>query len=154
MSLGKDLLATAQKLAKASPKKPKQADLRRAVSTAYYALFHTIAEDGANLLVGAGANVPDKAWAQAYRALDHGTAKAACQQVRNLGFPPAFATVADEFVSLQTQRHEADYDPLKVFTRASALTAISQAETAIVALKAAQKRDRRAFTVHLMMKRR
>jgi uncharacterized protein (UPF0332 family) len=152
LSLGGDLLKTARKLAVASPKRPKQADLRRAVSTAYYALFHAIAEDGADMLAGGGAG--DGAWAQAYRALDHGAAKTACQQVRNLGFPPEFATIADEFVSLQAQRHEADYDPLKALTRASALTAIGQADAAIAALRSASRKDRRAFAVHLLMKRR
>ena len=113
-----------------------------------------MAEDSANLLVGVGGGTPDKAWAQAYRALDHGAAKSACQQARNLGFPSGLATVAEDFVLLQVQRHDADYDPTKIITRASALTAVSQAQTAITALKAAQKRDRLAFAVLLLMKRR
>ncbi len=42
-----DLLATALRLARASPRKPRRMELRRAISTAYYALFHTAAEDAA-----------------------------------------------------------------------------------------------------------
>ena len=48
------MIATARKLAKASPQKPRQADLKRAVSTAYYALFHAMAKDAADMLVGVG----------------------------------------------------------------------------------------------------
>ncbi len=35
-----DLLQQAKRLAHLEPKKPKQASLRRAVSTAYYSFFH------------------------------------------------------------------------------------------------------------------
>jgi hypothetical protein len=66
---GEELIATARKLAKASPQKPRQADLKRAVSTAYYALFHALAKDAADMLVGVGPSRPDKAWTQTYRAL-------------------------------------------------------------------------------------
>ena len=47
--IAEDLLATARRLAKASPRKPRQADLRRSISTAYYALFHALAADGSQL---------------------------------------------------------------------------------------------------------
>jgi len=42
MSLAKDLLDQANRLARSEKSKPKQASLRRAVSTAYYALFHLL----------------------------------------------------------------------------------------------------------------
>ena len=47
-----DLIAQAGRLANASPKRPRDVDLRRAVSSAYYALFHEMARTGADLLVG------------------------------------------------------------------------------------------------------
>src|SRR5262245_24760415 len=81
------LIVTARRLARTSPNRPRQADLRRATSTAYYALFQAMAKDVADLFAGAGPNRPDKAWRHAYRALDHGTAKNACAEVRNLRFP-------------------------------------------------------------------
>ena len=43
----------ARRLALAGPRRPRQADLRRAVSTAYYALFQAMAKDCADVLVGA-----------------------------------------------------------------------------------------------------
>jgi uncharacterized protein (UPF0332 family) len=154
LSLSRDLLATAEKLAKASKGKPKRADLRRAVSSAYYALFHAIAEDAANLLVGVRVNALDKAWAQAYRALEHGAAKNACKEVRNLGFPTELAVVAELFISLQEKRHSADYDPMLTLSRADAMEWISLATTAIEALSKADRGHRKAFAVHVLMKRR
>ena len=46
------LLELARELAQLDPRRPRQAALRRAVSTAYYALYHRIVLDGANHLVG------------------------------------------------------------------------------------------------------
>jgi uncharacterized protein (UPF0332 family) len=148
------LIVTARKLANASPKKPRQADLRRAISTAYYALFHAMAKDAADMLVGVGPNRPDKAWTHTYRSLQHGDAKSACEAVRNLNFPITIQSCADAFVALQQKRHEADYDPDYRVLRADALDAIQLAEDAIRDLKASPKRDRRAFAVQILMKKR
>ncbi|MBI1779272.1 MAG: hypothetical protein HYR63_28400 [Proteobacteria bacterium] len=149
-----DLIATAKRLANASTKKkPKQADLKRAVSTAYYAVFHAMARDAADLLLGVGQDRPDKAWAQTYRALEHGFAKNACGQVRGLGFPPDICSCADAFVSLQQARHDADYDPSHRVTRAVALAAVAQAEQAIGCLRTAPRKDRKAFAVQLLLKK-
>ncbi|QPN65919.1 hypothetical protein [Synechococcus sp. CBW1006] len=53
MSLANDLLTTAGQLAQLHERRPRQADLRRELSTAYYALFHGLAETAADRLVGA-----------------------------------------------------------------------------------------------------
>lgn len=53
MTLHHDLLEQAEHLAKRETKKPKQASLRRAVSSAYYALFHLLVSDGARRLAPA-----------------------------------------------------------------------------------------------------
>lgn len=148
------MIVTARKLAKASPNKPRQADLKRAVSTAYYALFHAMAKDAADMLVGIGPDRPDKAWAHTYRSLQHGGAKSACEAVRNLNFPNTIKTCADAFVALQQKRHDADYDPDYRVLRAEALEAIKLAEDAIRDLKASPKRDRRAFAVQILMLKR
>jgi uncharacterized protein (UPF0332 family) len=149
-----ELLATARLLAKASPKRPRQSDLKRAISTAYYALFDELARDAANLLVGVGVARADKAWTQTYRALDHSAAKKACGQLRTLGFPPELCECGDMFVQLQQARHDADYDPDHRVSRAEALNAIQSAATAIQKLAASSRRDRKAFAVQLLLKRR
>lgn len=148
------MIVTARKLASASRLKPRQADLRRSVSTAYYALFDVLARNGADLLVGAGATRPSQEWAHVYRALDHGFAKNACREARNLGFPPEIRACANELVELQEARHKADYDPAARFTRADALDWVNRAEAAIVSLRAGSRRDRKAFAVQLLLRRR
>lgn len=148
------MIVAARKLANASPKRPRQAELRRAVSTAYYALFHVLAREVADLLVGVGQNRPDRAWAQVYRALQHGEAKNACIQVGNLGFSGDIIDLAKPFVALQELRHRADYDPEYRLQRADAITAIELAEGAMERLKSATRKERRAFAVLLIFKRR
>ena len=108
-----ELIGTARRLAAPNAlSKARQSDLRRSISTAYYALFHALAKDGADLFVGASASRPNAAWAQTYRAVEHGFARNACTQVRGLGFPAPLVDCAETFVRLQQQRHVADYDPL------------------------------------------
>ena len=51
MSLHGDLLEQAVHLAQVDTRRPKQANLRRAVSSAYYALFHLLAAEASSLYV-------------------------------------------------------------------------------------------------------
>ncbi len=106
------------------------------------------------MLVGVGPARADKAWVHTYRALDHGFAKNACKEAKNIGFPPGIATCANEFVALQEVRHKADYDPEARFTRAGALDWVARAEAAIAGLHASPRADRRAFAVQLLLKKR
>jgi len=55
MGLSQDLLEQARLLATTKPRHPKDASLRRAVSTAYYALFHLLT-DGASRFLTSGLN--------------------------------------------------------------------------------------------------
>ena len=125
------------------------------MSTAYYALFHAIAQDAADL-VGGGKNASrsEEAWRQTYRALQHGFARGACQEVRNLRFPAPICDCADSFTDLQKARQNADYDPFHRITRPDALARIAQAEQAIADLKGSSKRDRTAFVVQLLFPKR
>ena len=108
----------------------------------------------ANLLVGTKVKISENAWAQTYRALDHGFAKSACAQVRNLGFSIEICLAAEAFVSLQERRHEAVYNPLPSFSRGDAIYAIELAESTLAALKSCGRKDRRAFAVRLLLRRR
>jgi hypothetical protein len=51
MSLHADLLAQARRLVSQDPRRPRQASLRRAISTAYYALFHLLISEASAMLV-------------------------------------------------------------------------------------------------------
>ena len=72
-----DFIATARRLADTSrPGRPRETDLRRAISTAYYAVFHCLAAYGADTLVGGpGSNRDLRAWNRMYRSLEHGIAR-------------------------------------------------------------------------------
>ena len=100
--------------------------IRRAISTAYYAMFHALARNNADVLMDAPNNqLTAEAWIAAYRGLDHGHARARLQQNR----PKLSADAqdfADLFCELQSERHNADYNPLTAFTAESATTLAGQ----------------------------
>lgn len=51
MRLGEDLLAQARYLVRHEPRRPKQATLRRSISTAYYGLFHLLTDAAAHVVI-------------------------------------------------------------------------------------------------------
>ena len=143
-----DFIKAALDLVEANDGKPRQANLRRAISTAYYALFHAMAKCCADTLIGGAGSVKSKeAWLQTYRALQHGAAKSACSTAKIIGlFPQEIQDFANLFVTMQTKRHSADYNPHapKLF-KSAVLLDIQQVETVIEGLKLAPVKDRRAF---------
>ncbi|MGE8131661.1 hypothetical protein ACQKQD_32385 [Methylobacterium sp. NPDC080182] len=149
-----DLIETARRLCASRSKRPRQSDLKRAISTAYNALFHAVAQTNADRLIGVGANRADKAWRHTYRAMNHGEAKKACAQLQGLGFPADLVQVGLAFRSLQEDRHSADYDPFHRVSLQDARSAIREAETGIAKLRAASKKDQTAFAVQLLLKAR
>lgn len=147
----KDLLTQAEHLTKLSPKRPKQANLRRAVSAAYYAVFHAMCWSNANALVGVGASKPRRAWLQTYRAVEHGQAKTRCKDANAKGFPAVLLAFADSFVTLQEYRHRADYSPDQHFTKQEVSTIVGLARSAVSAISSTPASDRRAFAIHVLL---
>ena len=125
-----DHLRAARALAGAQKGHPRQVYLRRAISGAYYALFHLLAQSCADELIGA-TKTGTEAWRRAYRALDHGPAKDALKRLSAQGGDPGLTNFARTFIALQESRHAADYDPRPTYTRAEALANIVQARRAI-----------------------
>ena len=158
-----DLLTIAESLASGSigPQRgrPRQAELRRAISAAYYALFHTLASNCADLLVGSRSSTRTKqAWRQLYRALDHGQVKKRCTESRARQvlrmFPQEIQDFADQFVRMQRERHLADYDPLEHFSRSTVSHHIEETKAAITEFHQVDRSDRRAFAVFVLFDRR
>ena len=148
----RDLIETARRLAPPGAAQSTQADLRRAVSTAYYALFHCLAAAAADLLTGSDRS---SEWHQVYRALEHGKAKRACRQQGALqAFPMEIRRFAEMFVDLQEARHEADYALEGEYSKPDVLAIINRAGNAINEFEQAGVRHRRGFTVHVLFKRR
>ena len=111
-----DLIAIARALAAGavSPQtgRPRRAELNRAVSTIYYAAFHTLANNNANTLIGSGSQArSDPAWELACRTIDHRSARARCQHPGMSRFPAQIREMAALFASLQARRRQADYAP-------------------------------------------
>ena len=152
-----DLLRAAYQLAlEPDVGRPRQANLRRAISTAYYALFHALASCCADMLAGSSrASRSQRAWRQTYRALEHGHAKNQCmnQSVMNL-FPPEIQGFGEEFADMQALRHTADYDPdpESAFIRAGVLESIERSEIAIQEFENAPLADRRAFAIYVLFR--
>ncbi|QJP15589.1 hypothetical protein G3545_19145 [Starkeya sp. ORNL1] len=149
-----DLLLTAEDLVNASNGKPRQSNLRRAMSSVYYALFHTLACSCADLLIGgAGAGKSLEAWRQVYRSLDHGFAKSACKNTAKMRlFPQDIQEFAIRFVTMQEKRHLADYHPNEKQFKTDVLLEIGQARSAIKAYANTDKKDRRAFCAYVLLK--
>jgi uncharacterized protein (UPF0332 family) len=125
MAFAEDLLEQAQHLARREKTRPKQASLRRAVSTAYYAFFH--------LLVGATVanwkregQRPELARAFEHRRMKEASGKAASSTFH--GHSTVVVThlrsVAKAFTQLQQFRNIADYDSSKQWSRTEVLKQI------------------------------
>lgn len=152
-----DLIKTARRLVgKQGAKRPRQSDLKRAISTVYYALFHALCRNCADCLIGktrASRSAP--AWSQAYRAVEHGYAKHQCQNKSIIKkFPKKIEDFANLFRDLQLERHQADYDHNSQFRVSDVRTSTDVAELAIRNLNRAKSKDLRAFAAWTAMKKR
>jgi hypothetical protein len=109
MGLAEDLLRQADHLATYEGVNPTQASLRRAVSTAYYALFHLLIEDAAMRWSGSA-----EAQTGMERAFQHGSMNSASIRFRERTWqdwhgsrqavPLAIQEVARAFAFLQEER--------------------------------------------------
>jgi hypothetical protein len=139
--------------------RPPQVLLRRAVSIAYYALFHAVCAMAADQLVGRNrGNRPQRAWVQVYRNLSHAKAKDRFNKLveartgRALhGFPQQAADVAITFSTLQEERHRADYDPEARFTWRESFDLWLRSHQAMDALAGLEKVHAKALAIWLLL---
>ena len=132
-----------------------EANFRRALSTAYYAMFHCLANDAANLFIG---KKRSPAWHRVHRALEHGVIKKACQNKKAMaefGFPPGIHYFAEIFVELQEVRQRADYaldDNPEAYYETKVLAFITSAASAIEQFEQADVQHRRDFVAYVLFK--
>lgn len=137
------LLNRAEKSQPSRAGAPRQADLRRGVSDAYYALFHRLTQAVAQQAL----RKVDPAAVQRFRRTpSHSTIKATCQKLPSgKGLHPqplsnqamksqAVRSVAQAFVDLQEQRHSADYDHADAFDAKRLAEALETSKRAIKAI--------------------
>src|SRR5882724_5502829 len=119
MTFPEDLLEQARHLALREPRRPKQASLRRAVSTAYYALFHLLTSETVRNWKRSGERNT------LARMFEHGLMSKSCERKRQeledyfnskpqassqLRIAQHLHLIASTFNRMQQRRHEADYD--------------------------------------------
>lgn len=143
-----DLLITASDLIR-GPRRLRQSNLRRACSTTYYALFHTLCRCCADTMVSDKST--KRAWVQAYRFLKHGHVKNQCAHKRIADFPDEIQDFADMFVQMQEKRHRADYDPTGIYYKSAVKADIDAAKTAIDAFTKSTRKDKRAFVIFVAL---
>ena len=132
--------------------RPRQTELRRAVSCAYYAMFHTLASCCADTMVGATPrNRPNRAWRQAYRALEHNRAKSRCSNLGMMNlFPSAIQNFGEHFIDMQRYRHLADYDPWFEFDRSQVKQLVEETADRMSQFNAVDASDRLAFSAYIL----
>jgi uncharacterized protein (UPF0332 family) len=136
--------------------RPRQADIRRAISTAYYGVFHATVTAAADLYVGATKRSSSQ-YGLVYRSVNHNRLREICERackslppryapyVPSAGFGPEIAAFATAVVELQQKRHTADYDPMVRMTRSDAVAAITTARASLAYFYAASNNDKTAF---------
>lgn len=138
-------LATARRLLESAGST--DADRRRAVSTAYYALLHALCR-----LVADSRPAPAGAtWDQVYRGLAHAETKRRCSANRLLAasFSEPVQRIGGAFIQLQDARHLADYDPTYALSVEAAEIHIAAAGDALNRLAELRDETRHGFAAYL-----
>ncbi len=160
--LHRQLIEQARHLANRGSPGTQQADLRRAASATYYALFHFLIDEACRFLLGPARG--DRAtrailarafvhgeMAQASSSFAGGTLPAKMEKILS-GVPKPLSKIAAAFVDLQGFRHKADYDVSATFMPDDVNALIDRAEAA-TADWAAIRRDpaTRLFLLSLLV---
>jgi len=140
---------------------PRQADLRRAISSAYYAVFHTVVTEAADILIGKKHRSSPR-YALAYRSITHSSLGKLCEDVIKTPLPKKYSKyLIDDFgldlialatavVDLQEKRHLGDYDPLFRVRMSDAVLAVTTGRTALIRFRDANRTKRRDFLTLLV----
>lgn len=149
-----DMLCLAEELVRREPGRPKQASLRRAVATAYYAVFHALAKCCADQLVGSSR--PWEAYTPVYRMLDHSTARRVFERARRgTDESHAIAKIGLIFVNLHEARTKADYvpEPFAV-SRQGVIEIVGETRKAVKAIERLRSSTKLLLAVQLIAKTR
>ncbi len=142
--LHEQLLEQASHLIKRDPTRPRQASLRRAISAAYYAIFHCLVAAATAQLVGTTARLRLLRSVLA-RSFTHTGMARICQTFAGAGTPPKYLKpllekviashelrrVAKTFRDLLETREEADYAPYFSVSRTEAELLVDRSAKAI-----------------------
>jgi hypothetical protein len=152
------LFEQADKLIISSPAgAPRQVDLRRAISSAYYGAFHALLIAAADEFVGRTKRSTGQ-YSLVYRSIDHRRIRDLCSEMQKHSLPAKYVkheppsgfgsdikAFAAAIVELQERRHAADYDPSVRVRSSDALLAVNTARGALQRFQEASPRRRKAF---------
>jgi len=135
---------------------PRQATINRAVSTAYYALFHALSQDCvARTIRSPRSSLYWSIVTPIYRAIEHASARRVFDRItKDVAAFRALREVAEAFLELQSARIAADYDPRPEnrLSRKEAVDLLQQGRAAIDALRSMPKDHRLLLAVQLITK--
>ena len=136
---------------------PRQTDLRRAISSAYYGVFHAVVAAAADDFAGRTKRDTPR-YALVYRSIQHKALQNLCKDivkpklpakyqdhVPKGGFGTDLQAFANTVVELQEKRHKADYDPLYRVSISDAVLAVASGRPALSLLTTANRTRRKAF---------
>jgi hypothetical protein len=151
------LFEQADRLISGRKGRPRQTDIRRAISSAYYGLFHAIITAAADQYVG-GTNRHTSRYGLVYRSVNHEWLRDLCKEVQkptvsdkfkphvpSNGFGADIVAFATAVRELQQKRHTAYYDVMIRTNRSDAVLAIRTARAALMRFNNASKNRRVAF---------
>lgn len=153
--------------------RPSYTHHRRAVSTAYYAVFHAITGRVAAVVFP---TAPSHVQRRARRWINHADIAGICSWVQTIsdgGTPPKAAEtlrdpstgawpfvdgdttdIGEAFLELMDKRHDADYEHDVVFTRSDTLTHLQDARQAVTRITAATSSEAICFVTLIAMQAR
>jgi hypothetical protein len=136
---------------------PRQVDIRRAISAAYYATFHATITAAADQFIGVTSRDTSR-YGLVYRSVSHAWLRDLCKEVQkptlsnkfkphapSTGFGPNITAFAAAVVELQEKRHAADYDVMIRMNKSDAALAVSTAKAALRRFGKASKARRLAY---------
>jgi hypothetical protein len=139
-------------------------DLRRAISDAYYGIFHATLAAAADQFVGVSRRSTNR-YVLVYRSISHGAVYELCSEVRKPALPRSLVRhsppggfglnlrgYADGVLELQARRLSADYDPLMRYRRADVVAAVIAEQSALARFKNATDAEREAFLALLVFR--
>jgi len=150
-----DLLDQAKDLiGKDSAGRPKQANLRRAVSSAYYALFHAVIDEAVSMVLK-GETTNTELQIRLQRTVSHKSIKDASiwingmktnkdvpsiikELLSSMPFDTQLQKICATVTTLQNARHRADYNLVNHFSRQDASRLVHDAAVAVNDLRSLQ----------------
>jgi hypothetical protein len=159
------LFEQADKLISPPAGRPRQVDVRRAISAAYYAIFHATMTAAVDQFIGV-TNRDRSRYGLAYRSVNHAWLRDLCKEIQKTtlsnrlksyaptqGFDRNITAFAAAVVELREKRHSADYDVMIRMNRSDAALAIATARAALNRFDMASELQRTAFLSFLLFPR-